>query len=67
MIKKSNNPNDDVILADVKTAKNRCIAKWEKRIEKAKNGMKRYGNGYGHTYQLEIKIYEEVVRDLNRL
>ncbi len=61
----SNNTN--VLLADVKTAKGRCIAKWEKRIEKTKAGMKRWGNGYGQTYQLEINIYEEVVRDLKRL
>jgi hypothetical protein len=62
------NGNDaNRLLADVKTAKGRCIAKWEKRIEKAKSGMKRWGNGYGQTYQLEINIYEEVVKDLKRL
>jgi hypothetical protein len=59
--------NANVLLADVKTAKGRCIAKWEKKLEKAKGMLKRWGNGYGQTYQLEIGIYEEILKDLKRV
>lgn len=45
----------------------KCIAKWEKRIAKAEDGKKRWGQSYGFTWDLEIKIYKEVVKDLKRL
>lgn len=69
LIKMSNNEIDYEIIKKVPENKQSdvCISKWEKRVQKAKDGMKRWGNGFGQTYQLEIKIYEEIIKDLKRL
>jgi hypothetical protein len=50
-----------------KTAKERCILKWEKRIEKAKAQQKRWGDSYWNNYTERIATYEEIVKDLKRL
>lgn len=47
--------------------KQKCIAKWQKRLDKANRDLLKYGNGFGMTASLEIKIYEEIIKDLKRL
>ncbi len=45
----------------------KCIAKWQKRLDKANRQLLKYGNVLGMTASLEIKIYEEIIKDLKRL
>jgi len=61
----SNNAN--VLLAEVKTAKGKCIAKWEKRLNKAIDQQKRWGNSYWNNYAEKITLYQEVIKDLKRV
>ena len=54
------------MLPEVKTAKTKCINKWEKRLQKAQDQLKRYGNSYWNNYSEKIATYEEIIKDLKR-
>ena len=49
-----------------KTAKEKCILKWEKRLEKSKKFQDKYGQYYGDRFTSEIIYIKELIRDLKR-
>ncbi len=49
-----------------KTAKEKCIGKWEKKLQKAKDQKARWGDSYWNNYTERIATYEEVIKDLKR-
>lgn len=57
----------NTLLAEVKTAKDKCIGKWEKRLQKAKEQKQRWGDSYWNNYTERITTYEEIIADLKRV
>lgn len=49
------------------TAKEKCISKWEKRLEKTLKSQKLWGNSAWLHYDSDIKMLEEIIKDLKRL
>lgn len=49
------------------SAKDKCIGKWQKRLLKAKEQQKRWGDAWYNNYAERIATYEEIIADLNRL
>lgn len=49
------------------TAKEKCIAKWEKRLEKTIKSKEKWGNNIYFHHDSDIKIFEEIIKDLKRL
>lgn len=45
----------------------KCINKWEKRLRKNEDQMKRWGHIYWTSNRFEIPIIQEILKDLKRL
>ena len=56
----------NTVLPKAKTAKGRCIIKWEKKLQKAKEQKERWGDSYWNHYTERIATYEEIIKDLKR-
>jgi hypothetical protein len=48
-------------------AAQKCINKWQKRLEKAEKQRQMYGNSYYNNYTEKILTYQEIIKDLKRL
>ncbi len=48
-------------------ANEKCISKWEKRLENMKRMQAKYGKYGYNNYADSIAMFEEIIKDLKRL